>query len=216
MTYNPEREIDRYLARLSKAARRLPRGRRRELVTEIEQHIREAVSETPVESEAELLTLLDRVGAPDEIVAAASGPPNVTRSTTMETWAIILLLIGGFVWGGGWIAGVILLWSSSLWTTRDKLIGTFVVPGGLASAFFLLFFASGGSQDCHRAPVSLSPGSGGHTHPAGQMICTGGASTLGTIGLIALFAVVLIGPIASSIYLVRRLNKEKHALAAAT
>lgn len=205
MTYNPEPEIQRYLERLSKAAQDLPKARRRELVAEIEQHIRDALIEAPVGNEAEMLTLLDRIGEPDEIVAAASGPPKVTRSTAMETWAIVLLLLGGFLWFVGWIAGVVLLWSSSLWTTRDKLIGTFVVPGGLAAGVIFFFFAGvEGGQTCIRdgeAPV---------------WTCTGGPSTLALTGMIVAMAVLVIGPIATAVYLGRRLSKEKQALAAAT
>ena len=204
MTYNPEPEIEHYLNRLANTARDLPRTRRRELVAEIEQHIRDALIETPVANEAEMLTLLDRLGDPDEIARAANGRPEVTRSTTTETWAIILLLIGGFLWLVGWIAGVVLLWSSSLWTTRDKLMGTLVVPGGLASGVLLFFFAGvEGGQTCFR------------TGP-GRETCTGGPSTLALIGIVLALAVLLIGPIATSIYLGRRLNKEKNALAAST
>jgi hypothetical protein len=38
----------------------------------------------------------------------------------------------------GWLAGLVLLWSSRAWTTRDKWIGTLVIPGGLATAFAAL------------------------------------------------------------------------------
>jgi uncharacterized membrane protein len=183
MTYNPEPEIKAYLKRLSKAAHNLPRARRRELVSEIEQHIRERLIEKTVDNRAETLTLLDRLGDPDEIAAAASGQSEATRSTTMETWAIILLLLGGFVFLVGWFAGVVLLWSSNLRTLRDKLIGTFVIPGGLATAF--LVFSLAGSA--HRP------------------------STLGVIGGSVGLALMVIGPIATSIYLGRRLNKQKHA-----
>lgn len=281
MTYNPEPEIQHYLERLSKAARGLPRARRRELVAEIEQHIRDTLIESPVDNEAEMLTLLDRVGDPDEIAVAAIGKPEVRRSTTMETWAIILLLLGGFLWFIGWIAGVILLWSSSLWTRRDKLIGTFVIPGGLATGVTLMLFsamASGGA--CSVAPVYPSPLNRGQAtratysqairyaqhgrlrdvvfqptmqeiaatfrgktivfnYPTDQSAvefqnllqrhsiafrsvgavgesCTGGASTIEGIGIVLALAVCLVGPIATSIYLGRRLNKEKSTRAAAT
>jgi|tagenome__1003787_1003787.scaffolds.fasta_scaffold20910961_3 uncharacterized membrane protein len=151
MTYNPEPEIEHYLKRLSKAARDLPRARRRELLSEIEQHIRETLIETPVHNEAEMLTLLDRLGEPEEIAAAASGQPEVTRATTTETWAIILLLLGGFLFLVGWLAGVVLLWTSNLWTRRDKLIGTLVIPGGLATGMLALSITLtgvGGGQVC--------------------------------------------------------------------
>jgi hypothetical protein len=219
MTYNPEPEIQHYLERLSKAARDLPRGRRRELVAEIEQHVRDALSETPIDSQAEMLTVLDRIGDPEEIATAAIDRPKVTRSTTMETWAIILLLLGGFLWFIGWIAGVVLLWSSSLWTRRDKLIGTLVIPGGLATAtVFFLWAGTAAGQTCFaRGPISVI-GKNGSTHvmQAASQSCHGGLSGFGTAVILIVIALLLFGQISSSIYLGKRLNKEKHARAAAT
>jgi len=36
-----------------------------------------------------------------------------------------------------WVVGVVLLWRSRAWTLRDKLIGTLVVPGGLAYVIYV-------------------------------------------------------------------------------
>jgi formate hydrogenlyase subunit 3/multisubunit Na+/H+ antiporter MnhD subunit len=36
-----------------------------------------------------------------------------------------------------WVVGVVLLWRSRAWTPRDKLIGTLVVPGGLAYVIYV-------------------------------------------------------------------------------
>lgn len=220
MTYDPEPEIQRYLKRLSKAAHGLPRGRRRELVAEIEQHIHDALLETPVDNEAEMLTVLDRIGDPEEIAGAASGPARVTRSTAMETWAIIFLLLGGFLWLIGWIVGVVLLWSSSLWTRRDKLIGTLVVPGGLASGAFLFLFAgTEGGQTCFRSnPIPPPLTTRSHVGDVHRLVvaCTGGPSALKLTGIVIALVVLVIAPIATAIYLGRRLNKEKQALAAAS
>jgi hypothetical protein len=219
MTYNAEPEIEHYLKRLSKAARSLPRGRRRELVAEIEQHIRDALIETPVDSEAEMLTVLDRIGDPDEIVAAESGRP-VTRSTAMETWAIILLLLGGFLALVGWLAGVALLWSSDIWTRREKLVGTLVIPGGLATgmlALTLTFAGAVGGQVCSSTGPLYRMGADGSPHivRAGHETCTGGVSTLGLIGILLALAFLVIAPIATSIYLGRRLERHKHVLGSA-
>ena len=215
MTYNPESEIQQYLKRLSKAAGDLPRAQRRELLVEIEQHIRESLVEEGVKSKAEMLTLLDQLGDPDEIAAAARGPQAVPRSTAMEIWAIILLLVGGFLWGIGWIAGVVLLWNSSIWTLRDKLIGTLVVPGGLAAGMLLLVFGSAsGGQTCTRSGLGSQTGTAGKAHVMPMIWhCTGGPSTLDSILMILLLAVLVIGPIGTAIYLGRRLNKEKRLYA---
>jgi hypothetical protein len=216
MTYSPESEIKHYLERLSKAAGSLPRARRRELVSEIDQHIRETLLERPVHNQAEMLTLLDRLGDPGEIGAAASGQPEVTRSTTMETWAIILLLLGGFVFLVGWFAGVALLWSSSVWTRRDKLIGTLVIPGGLATGMLgilITLSGVGGGHVCSSSGPVYRIGKNGNSHlvrAASHTTCTGGTSTVALIGILIAFAVLLIGPIATAIYLGRRLNKQKH------
>ncbi len=49
----------------------------------------------------------------------------------------------------GWILGLILLWSSRAWTTGQKFVGTFVVPGGLAAALFVAGIGLiGVSQTC--------------------------------------------------------------------
>jgi len=37
-----------------------------------------------------------------------------------------------------WPIGVLLLWLSPAWNRRDKLIGSFVLPGGLLFSWFLL------------------------------------------------------------------------------
>ncbi len=115
-----------YLQRLRRAGRGLPPGRRRELLAEIEGHLSEAIG--PDASDAQALTALDRLGEPEEIIAAEMPPPDgrADRRGIREWAAIILLLFGGFIFGLGWLAGLVLLWSSRAWTTRDKWIGTLV------------------------------------------------------------------------------------------
>jgi hypothetical protein len=69
--------------------------------------------------------------------AARSGPG------TVEWAAIGLLLVGGFVIPvAGWMLGVALLWISRAWTVREKLVGTFVLPGGLMAPFAVMVAAS--------------------------------------------------------------------------
>jgi hypothetical protein len=76
--------------------------------------------------------------APEEI-AQAEPPRRAVAGDGTEWSAIVLLLIGGFFAGIGWIVGVVLLWRSRVWTLRDKLIGTLLWPGGLVTA---MVFAS--------------------------------------------------------------------------
>jgi uncharacterized coiled-coil protein SlyX len=187
--------VDDYLKRLQAEAADLPRARRKELIEEISEHIAEARS-VGSESEAEVRTLLDRLGDPADIAAEAaerSGTPPRRRGRA-DVPALILLLIGGVVVPAiGWLVGVVLLWMSETWTTREKLIGTFVVPGGLALPLFLMSYPAS-SELCYR-------------DNEGPEICTGGPSTtvqvLGILFYIALF----VAPFATTAFLARRRSR---------
>ena len=61
----------------------------------------------------------------------------------LEGLTIGLLLMGGFIVVIGWVVGVVFLWSSPVWRLRDKLLGTFMFPGGLALPFILTIFVHG-------------------------------------------------------------------------
>jgi hypothetical protein len=72
--------------------------------------------------------------------AAWAPPPAPTRRSirALDVTAVVLLLVGGFlVPAVGWVVGVVLLWASVSWTTGEKLLGTFVVPGGLLAPVLL-------------------------------------------------------------------------------
>lgn len=182
-----------YLERLRRAGRRLPPARLRELLAEVEAHLSEAID--PSASDAQALTVLDKLGAPEAIVAAEMPHPDEPPGGpgTREWAAIVLLLFGGFIFGVGWLVGLVLLWSSRAWTARDKLIGTLVVPGGLAIGLFVGLFAVGGAT---KSTCSGFPGGPVHCTPAAGS----GASILG----IVVFALLVLAPIGTAVYLARR------------
>jgi hypothetical protein len=163
-----EHLVEEYLHRLGRAAAGLPADRRAELLEGIGEHIASAQPR----DEAEARTLLDRLGEPEEIVAAARedlpalgwgppspgwgpsapgwAPPATARGTGLELAAVLMLTLGSLVPVVGWLVGVVLLWTSSLWRVREKVLGTLVVPlgpGGLLvlGAFVPLF---GTTQSC--------------------------------------------------------------------
>lgn len=186
-----------WLDRLRTEAERLPASERADLVSEIEAHLAESIP--PGASETEVREALDRLGDPEEIVAEAAGPPEEVheRRGTHEWAAIILLLAGGFLLGVGWIVGAVLLWTSKAWTVRDKLIGTLLVPGGLALAnVFLLAGLEVSSQVCTQVGNQPQVCHGGQS---------GSESALWVVGLIA--AIVL--PIFTAIYLARRADRPR-------
>jgi hypothetical protein len=182
-----------YLKRLRRAGRRLPPDRLRELLAEIEGHLSEAIE--PSASDAQALTVLDKLGDPEAIIAAETPDPDDLPAGrgTKEWAAIILLLLGGFVFGVGWVAGLVLLWSSRAWTTREKWIGTLVVPGGLATSVLIGLIAIGvpSKKLCHGIV-------GGVQH------CTNAPGQSTPILGVAVFALLVLAPIATSVYLARR------------
>jgi HAAS domain-containing protein len=179
-----------YLERLRAAARRLPRGRREELIADIEVHLTEAIA--PDAGDAEALTVLDRLGTPEDIIEAEEPAGLSTDARGIHEWAaVILLLFGGFVVGVGWLVGLILLWSSRNWTVKEKWLGTLVVPGGWAAVWVVLNTPVTSGQSC----VSVS---GQATH------CTGGPSTGSQILAFAVLAFFVLGPLFTAVFLARR------------
>lgn len=136
------RAVNDYLRQLEKSLRGLPRSRRSEIVTDIKEHIDEALAGIE-SSEAEVRNVLARLGEPEDIALDAAERLGIApvRPRASDVAAVILLLVGGLVLPViGWFIGVALLWASAVFTTRDKLVGTLVLPGGLALPAFLLLF----------------------------------------------------------------------------
>jgi uncharacterized membrane protein len=194
------REVGEYLRRLQRSMGDLPAQRRDEILAEIEEHIASGLAEFPAPTEADVRNVLERTGDPADIAAEARerfGIKPAKRSWT-DPAAILLLLLGGFTIIG-WFVGVVLLWISDAWNTRDKIIGTLVVPGGLAGAIGLVVSATAvaGSVSC--GPIS-SPGD-----PVRS--CVSQSSTLGSVLTLIVGALVVIAPIITAIYLSRRLRR---------
>lgn len=209
--------IARYLARLQAALRDLPAARREELLEQVSEHIATARAELGAQaSEAEIRTLLDRLGDPAAIAAEAGHgsdqpvePPRA-RPGWLEVAALVLLPIGGIIIPVlGWFVGVALLWTSQRWSVRDKLLGTLVVPGGLALPLALELFTTT-TESCVTTPVPASvPTSGATPTP----VCTGGPpGWLQVLGPVAM-VLLLLAPIATVIYLGVRLRHEPRAVA---
>ncbi len=120
------------------------------------------------------------------------------RNAVWEGTALVFLLLGGvFLTPLGWLIGVVLLWTSRVWTWRDKVIGTLFLPGGLLAA--LIFGAS--------ASVSYLSGTS-CTNVHRRRVCT----TFGTgpavdIVSSAIFFALLLLPLLTTAYLSYRLSR---------
>jgi HAAS domain-containing protein len=204
MSPKADKLVDDYLKRLDAELVGLPRARRREVVEEISQHIAEARADLATQEEAEIRNLMERVGDPAEIAAEARERFGIQPRTAgfLEIAALVLLLVGGFL-VIGWFVGLVLLWASNVWTTRDKLIGTFVVPGGLALPLGLFFLAGTSVESCS-----------GELGPQGKVLsqtCSGGWSLGAQVLAVVVFGLLLIAPFATTVYLSRRMRKEQPA-----
>lgn len=190
----------------------VPAERRRELTAEIAGHIAQARAELPDGGDAdEVALLLDRIGDPADIARDArdedehEAPPQQRRGGWIEGLALVLLPLGGLVIPViGWFAGVVLLWASNAWTTREKLVGTFVIPGGysfLLAGTLLVTAGPGGSCSQELSPVG---------EPIGSEVCTdtgGGVGPVVEVLLLVLLVVLLVAPIASALFLGLRLRR---------
>lgn len=96
----------------------------------------------------------------------------------------------------GWLAGLGLLWASRAWTVREKLVGTLVVPFGLAAAIpALLVFSEMVSCGDPSPGQSLEPG------------CTAAYSLPQRVVWGAILGVCIVGPVFTTIFLARRMKR---------
>ncbi len=195
-TATDERVVRRYLGDLERALSGVSPGRRRELLADVRAHIELSRADEP---EVPVEQVLERLGSPADVAEEATNRlgPVRRRPATLDYLAVGLLLIGGLVLPVvGWFLGLALLLSSPSWTRADKAWGALVVPGGLAPAVFSVFGAV--------SAVACS----GFTDGAGRTVstCTGGPSPVVQVLLWLLLAFLVIGPIATSVRLLRRLS----------
>lgn len=106
-----------YLRHLERTARVLPHRQRDELVAEIRSHLDAGLP--PDASEADVRNLLDELGTPTDIVAAAQPDRAPARRGAREVIALILL-VAGVPLVLGWLVGVALAcWSPLVVVARE-------------------------------------------------------------------------------------------------
>lgn len=124
---------------------------------------------------------------------------------TLELCAVLFLTLGSLVlWVFGWLIGVALLWSSRWWTRGEKVLGTLVVPGGLAGAEHLLLTPP---QRCFRR----------QENEAGEAISSEAACTGWTLPLslaVPMWVALVVGPIAVPIFLKTKATRRARTAAA--
>ena len=143
-----------YLGRLDAASAGLAAGRRTELATEVREHIDAALADAGNADEVTVRNTLERLGSPEEIVAAEGGTPispepgatsrplvsgsagTGSRWGALEVatalslglaWPALLLPFGPLWWLGLGVARLVLVWASAVWSGRQKVLITTVI-----------------------------------------------------------------------------------------
>ncbi len=140
-----------YLKRLEAELAWLPASRRKELTGQITDHIDEARGQLTDETDADLLSIIDRLGEPDEISAEARARFQLTTGTPgpLEIVAILLVGAGGIVFPFvpiGWLIGTGLVWRSKAWSQREKYFGAYL-PLVIGLAILLISALLAGAAD---------------------------------------------------------------------
>lgn len=216
--------IEDYLSRLDRAAFRLPPERRTELLDGISEHIRDARAGGGVDGQASVRSVLDRLGEPEEIVAAAweqdapsyGGPGHggpgyggsgcgVVRQpgTGLELAAVLMLTLGSLIPVVGWLVGVALLWSSRLLRVPEKVLGTLIIPGGPGLLLVVGALASDSTTSCSSGGT-FDTGTGAMTREPTTCTTRTAAPLADIPPALLLLALALSSGVAFGLYLVAR------------
>ena len=166
-TRETDKLVRRYMAQLDAALQGVDASRKDEILAEVHGHIEQGRAELDPDDAVSVRTLLSRVGDPAVIAAEAGAPPRESRR--WDAWAPWLIIFGPVASGLGWVAGVLILWTSPTWNRRDKLIATFVSPAGLVALFFGLVATLNAAAACP-GHASASCTTRGVTLPLGVAI----------------------------------------------
>lgn len=121
-----------YLRQVERSLAPLPRGRRDEVLGDLREHLDASLASAT--TEADVRNALDRLGEPREVARAAlaeAGVPAQPAEPVMEWWALGLISLGSLLLPvAGWVAGIVMVWMSEIWTRRHKVLATLVLPCG--------------------------------------------------------------------------------------
>jgi uncharacterized membrane protein len=208
--------IDGYLARLTVAAMDLSPSVRVELIADVRAHIAEARDREPEETDATILNILDRLGDPELLVVEARQRPTPVSSKQSSAWPGLyqsgILEIGALVLlPFVWVIGIILLWLSPAWKTRDKVIGSVFSLGGYPGIFIIggafghrIISVTTGGNSC----TSSTDSAGNVTQACTSMLAW---EVIGLILSVALAVIVWLLPVITSVYLALRLRAGRRA-----
>lgn len=190
-----------YLREVERGLAPLPRGRRDEVVADLREHLDASIG--AAESEADVRNVLDRLGEPRDVAAAALAEAGVVVSGSkpvMEWFAVALVSFGSLlVPVVGWLVGIVLVFASSIWQRRHKAMAALLVPFGWLPA---IYFVGAPVRTCFET-----------TGPEGTTTTCGGGSWLTTFVGVPLLVVAIVGPLVTVFVLLRALIRHREATA---
>lgn len=138
-----------YLAELDRALAGVPDEVRRGIVAGIAEELEgldAAAAASRIESlgDPAFIAAEARAGAAPTPATAKLAPPRASEQRWYVVVTALLLEFGGLLVPlAGWVAGIMMLWASPLWTRGEKLVAT-IVPPAVGVVLFGTF-AIGGS-----------------------------------------------------------------------
>jgi hypothetical protein len=143
--------VDDYLRRLDTAASALPAPRRDELVSEIREHLQEALRQTPADDQTAVRNALERLGTPEEIAAAAfDTPPHDPSDAVFERTNALAIasVVSAVLWfaGLGAVLALILGYRarSQIRNSADTQAGSGLAMAGIVLGWIGLTFLVAG------------------------------------------------------------------------
>jgi len=133
----PDRRFERaedlvsdYLDRFESLARGMPPGPRDKAVRTVRRLLRDDLLHTEA-SAGEVRRYLEDLGTPEDLSEKAVAAQG--RRGSSVGLAVAAMVLTPLVWP----AGIPLLWYARYWTRTEKLLATFLAPGGVLAAFYL-------------------------------------------------------------------------------
>lgn len=214
--------VDAYLRQVAEALEDIPSTQRHEILDDLRAHIDEALAASPEPGEAAARTILDRLGQPEDLAREArerldmperaSKPIEARQPGTFETIAVVLTAIC-------WPIGILLVWLSEFWRTRDKVVATLLPVLGVTLVLISLtpvaflaraeYSSSSWSQPIDHVATPAAGQPGGSAVPSEPSGSTTGAGDIliPVLGMGLVFGGLFGMPLISAIYLAVQLRR---------
>ena len=188
-----------YLRTVERGLAPLPRRRREEVLGDLREHLDGALADAS--TEADVRSVLYRRGDPADVAASARAEAGVdirAKRPWLEWAAMFLISVGSVVIPVlGWMAGIVMVWGSSIWRTWEKVLASVLFPLGWWGMWHLYLLIDAGDETCVTAGRVTTCTKDWTSNPV----------------LVTLLALAIVGPVVSVAVLARTVNRHRRATA---